>query len=287
MGNYLKSENYSPMRYPGGKGRLSGYFKELLKLNKLYDCTYFEPYAGGAAVALSLLFNQYAQRIVINDFDLCIYALWHSIVNETNKLCSLIANTKIDIETWREMKEINRNEKTNLLRLGFSTLFLNRTNRSGIINAGVIGGLDQKGEWKIDSRFNRDNIIDRIIQISKYKKNIEVYNLDAIELINNHPLIKEDKSFMYLDPPYYKKGKDLYLNYYNREDHEKVFKCLENISSQKWVVTYDNVDYIRKLYKKYRVQYYNLSYCARNYKKGSEIAIFSDKLFLPEFQSPI
>jgi len=282
MGKYIKAENYSPMRYPGGKGKLSGYFKELFKQNRLYDCIYFEPYAGGAGVALSLLFNQYAQKIVINDFDLSIYALWFSIVNKTEKLCELISKTKIDINTWKEMKEINKTEKENILKLGFSTLFLNRTNRSGIINAGVIGGLDQKGTWKIDARFNKEKIIERIHRIAKYKHSIEVHNMDAIELIKTHKLIQGENSFIYLDPPYYKKGKDLYLNYYNDDDHKNVLNCLENVSPKKWVVTYDNIEYIKQLYKRYRVRDYSLSYCAYNYKNGSEIAIYSDSLIIPE-----
>lgn len=283
MGSYIRAENYSPLRYPGGKAKLSAYFKEIYKQNCLFDGVYFEPYAGGAGVALSLLFNQYVSKIIINDFDYAIYALWYSIINETERLIELIDTTKIDIPTWLRMRRINRTEKKNIVMLGFSTLFLNRTNRSGIIDAGVIGGLSQDGKWKIDARFNREEIISRIIQISRFRKDIEVYNLDAIELLKTHKLIHEKKTFVYLDPPYYIKGKDLYLNYYNSSDHKNVLNCLEMSNLENWMVTYDNVEFIRRLYKKYRQQEYSLNYCAAKYQKGSEIAIYSSNLSIPKF----
>lgn len=64
----------SPLRYPGGKGKVADYFKQIFRDNSLYDGVYVEPYAGGASVALSLLFNEYVSKIIINDIDRSIFA---------------------------------------------------------------------------------------------------------------------------------------------------------------------------------------------------------------------
>ena len=157
-GNFKKAENqmtksYSPLRYPGGKGKLIKYFKELFTENSLQQGVYFEPYAGGASVALSLLIDSYASRIIINDIDRSIFSFWYSVLNYTEELCKLIKETPLNMKTWRKQKEIQKHKlDAGILELGFSTLFLNRTNRSGILNAGVIGGNKQRGKWKINSR---------------------------------------------------------------------------------------------------------------------------------------
>ncbi|MFA7662387.1 MAG: DNA adenine methylase, partial [Patescibacteria group bacterium] len=176
---------YSPLRYPGGKNRLAKFIEQICVDNEISG-HYVEPYAGGASVALYLLLEKKVQKITINDFDKSLYAFWWSVLNKTDKLCDFIEHTDITIENWRKMKKIQQQkETTSLFELGFSTLFLNRTNRSGIINAGVIGGLEQKGNYKIDCRFNKMNIIRKIKLIAEHKKQIKLYNLDAIDLIKN------------------------------------------------------------------------------------------------------
>src|SRR3990172_4832599 len=168
---------YSPLRYPGGKGKISSFFKRVFRDNYLYDGVYVEPYAGGASVGLSLLLNQYASKVVINDVDLSIYAFWHSVFSCTDDLCKLILDTPVTIETWKRQKEFQRDRmNTSHLQLGFSTFFLNRTNRSGIVNAGVIGGTKQDGKWRIDARFNKRELIKRIERIARYRDKIVVLN---------------------------------------------------------------------------------------------------------------
>ncbi len=158
---------YSPLRYPGGKGRLSAYFKQIYKANSLCGGAYVEPYAGGAAVALSLLIDGYASKVIINDIDLSIYSFWHSVINKTEELCRLIRDTQVDVKTWERQRRIHKERgQHNLLELGFSTFFLNRSNRSGILDAGIIGGKSQSGKWKIDARFNKNELIKRIQRIS-------------------------------------------------------------------------------------------------------------------------
>ena len=151
---------YSPLRYPGGKGKVADYFKQIFRENFLYDGIYVEPYAGGASVALSLLFNEYASKIIINDIDRSIFSFWHSVLNNTDELCKLIFDTPVTVDNWEIQRHVQKNKhQQNLLEVGFSTFYLNRTNRSGIISAGIIGGRQQTGEWKIDARFNKKNLI--------------------------------------------------------------------------------------------------------------------------------
>lgn len=273
---------YSPLRYPGGKGKVADYFKQIFKDNFLYDGVYVEPYAGGASVALALLFNEYASKIIINDIDRSIFSFWHSVLNKTDELCKLIYDTEVTIDNWEVQRQIQKtkNRQSNL-RVGLSTFFLNRTNRSGILNAGIIGGRQQTGEWKIDARYNKKELINRIERIAQYKDNIELHNSDAIQLVKSLRKTLPQKSLFYFDPPYYVKGKDLYLNYYEGNDHQEVADEISKVSNQKWIITYDDVSPITKLYSEYRKKSFKLHYSAgSSNKQGQEIMIFSDNIYI-------
>ena len=273
---------YSPLRYPGGKGKIADYFKQIFRENSLYDGYYVETYAGGASVALSLLINEYASKIIINDIDKSIYSFWYSVLFKTDELCKLIIDTPVSVENWIKQKEIQKQKnQLDKLEVGFSTFFLNRTNRSGILNAGIIGGKEQKGKWKIDARFNKPDLVKRIKRIAKYKDRIILKNVDALKLIKKLRGSLPTDTLFYFDPPYYIKGKDLYLNYYSPNDHKLIAKEIEKIGSQKWVVTYDNVDFISFQYKSFRKQLYNLNYSASKATQGKELMIFSDNLRIP------
>ncbi|MCK5613521.1 DNA adenine methylase [Candidatus Pacearchaeota archaeon] len=273
---------YSPLRYPGGKGKLTDFFHAIIEENNLSDGYYVEPYAGGASVALSLLFNEYVSKIIINDLDRSIYAFWFSVLNETRKLCELILKTKVNLSNWRKSKKIqHKKQKTSLLELGFSTFFLNRTNRSGIIKGGVIGGKHQEGKWKIDARFNKKDLISRIERIADYKNRIEVYNLDACALCRKLTNLLPKRTLFYFDPPYYLKGRNLYVNYYNYQDHITVARMVRGLRKFRWVVTYDNRDEIKRLYSSHRKIEYSLLYTASKVSEGLEVMFFDDNLNIP------
>lgn len=273
----------SPLRYPGGKLKVVDYIKRLYEANDLYDGTYIEPYAGGASVALSLLFSEYAHTIRINDIDRSIYAFWHSVLNETEALCRLIHDTNVNLEVWQIQHDIqDHKNEVGLLELGFSTFFLNRTNRSGILSAGVIGGKNQTGNFKIDARYNKQDLIERIENIADYSDRIELTNLDAVELLKSIKRPSKD-TLCYLDPPYYIKGRDLYLNYYNDDDHRLIANAVKKYKG-KWIISYDSVPFIKDLYHDYRQEEYYLSYSAGNPAKGREIMVYSDELSIPEMK---
>lgn len=274
-------KTYSPLRYPGGKNKLTSYVTKLINTNNLNGCTYIEPYTGGGAVALNLLFNGIANQIVINDYDRSIYAFWYCVLYRTEDLCNLIINTEITIENWHIQKAIQKNkDNEELLTLGFSTLFLNRTNRSGIIKAGVIGGLKQSGNYKLDCRFKKDDIISKIRHISTFREHIQLYNLDTLDLIKNViPEIQGNK-FIFFDPPYYNKGATLYVNFYKHDDHLELQQCISNINDCYWIVTYDNEEEIREIYSEYRNCVYSLNYTAAEKRLGHEVMFYSDNLII-------
>jgi len=276
----------SPLRYPGGKGMLANFAKLLISSNKLNDGDYVEVYAGGASIAWALLFDGYVKRVHINDISRPIYSFWKSVLRHTDQLCRLIQDTPITIEERSRQKAIQSNpKKYSVLELGFSTFFLNRTNRSGILSGGVIGGKAQNGEWKLDARYNKIDLIARIQKIANHSSKISLHNKDAAVFITDHLPKIPQRSLVYLDPPYYAKGNSLYENYYSNEDHTIIADLVSKID-QPWVVSYDNVDPISKLYGKYHSIEYKLSYSARNRYAGSEIIFFSKKLTIPPVEDP-
>lgn len=196
--------HFTPLRYPGGKGKLAAYIKELIRANKLYDCEYVEPYAGGAGIALELLFQEYATKIHINDYSEPVYAFWKAVLNDTEEFCRLVKNTRLSVPSWDRQKRIFANPKDHgYVELGFATFFLNRTNRSGILNGGVIGGRDQTGPWKIDARYNAKELIFRIESIAKMKRRIKLTRKDSLALLRFGLPKWPKKTLIYLDPPYY------------------------------------------------------------------------------------
>lgn len=267
---------YSPLRYPGGKNKLAKFIAQICIDNNI-DGHYIEPYAGGASVALYLLIEKKVKKITINDFDRSIYAFWYSVLNHTKELCILINSTNINYENWLKQKEIQKNKKTaRLLDLGFSTLFLNRTNISGIINAGMIGGIEQKGKYKIDCRFNKKAIIERIKLIANFRKQITLENLDAIELIKKiQKSLSNTNGIFYFDPPYYNKGSSLYMNSYKHKQHVEVSEAIKNIKNMAWIVSYDNTQEIKDIYSwaEDQIVEYSLNHSAYRSKKGGEIII--------------
>lgn len=269
----------SPLRYPGGKGKVANYIKLVLLENKLVGHEYVEPYAGGASVALSLLFEEYASHVHINDLNASVYAFWKAVLERTDELCARIDTTPVDVGQWRRQRAVQAVPQPDELDLGFSTFFLNRTSRSGIIGGGMIGGGKQDGAWKLDARYNRTELIRRIRKIARYRSRITLTCIDAAEYLAQHvPTI--GSAFVYLDPPYYHKGADLYENFYEHDDHAHIAAITQSLTAP-WIVSYDVVPELEALYAACPRLTYSLSYSAADRMRGAEVMFFGPGLRLP------
>lgn len=278
---YMTWNYYSPLRYPGGKSCLYPFFSRLFIENDLVGVDYVEPYAGGAGLALNLLFDNLVSNIYINDYDSSIYAFWHILLERGDDFCQWIESVSVDVPTWTFYKEILTNGSTDEMEKAKALFFLNRTNVSGVVKGGIIGGFNQTGKFKIDARFNKREIVKRINKIIRHRNQIHLSNFDGIDFISSIDSQFENL-FIYLDPPYYKKGANLYMNFYNDCDHKSLalqVKALKN----KWLISYDNQEFILNLYPEFRKICYKLSQGTSN-RIGDEILIFPDTL---EFKKSI
>lgn len=280
------AEPYSPLRYPGGKARLADFLIEVMKYNGLNMPHYVEPYAGGAGAALRLLFEEFVETIAINDADPRIRCFWQAITKQNDAFLRLLDESVVTVEEWRRQREIyKKRDLRKVLELGFSTFFLNRTARSGIIhNGGPIGGYDQNGNYKIDARYNRAQLARRIHRIGAYADRIEVTGDDGLTLLKklNRYRTRAKKTFVYLDPPYYAKSADLYLNRFTNEQHTNLATYFRSRKNFPWVMTYDNVSEIRDLYSEFLQVCFNLSYSVYKRRQGQELLIYPRSLHVPQ-----
>ena len=269
----------SPFRYPGGKAAVADFVKAVFRGNRLLDGAYAEPYAGGASVALALLFEEYASAIYINDVDPAVYAFWFAALYDNETLCRRIRDARVTVDEWKRQRAVLHASDETTTDLGFAAFFLNRTNRSGIIaSAGMIGGADQSGAWKLDARYNARELAERVARIGRYSDRIHVSNLDALAFLKQVPPTMPAKKLIYLDPPYYVKGRRrLYANFYEPDDHAAIAKALAKTRFP-WLVSYDNVADIRHLYARYRRVTYELRYTAAERQSGAEVMFFSPNL---------
>ena len=284
----IQNHNFhSPLRYPGGKGALANFMKWIIRENDLLDGEYVEAYAGGAGIAWSLLFEEYVSRIHINDLDCALMWFWQAVVDDPDGLCSLIAKTPVTIEAWHQQRAVQAHpDEHSGLEVAFSTLFLNRTNRSGILRGGVIGGKNQTGAWKLDARFHKEDLIRRIQRISRYRDRISLYCMDAADFIRLMPSLVSDRALVYLDPPYYRTGQDLYENHYDPDDHKRISSLIRKKVKRPWVVSYDDVPEVIGLYSDFPQLRYDIEYSAQRRYSGAEVMFHHPELRVPTISKP-
>lgn len=271
----------SPLRYPGGKGRLGPWIASLLKANDLEGGCYVEPYAGGAGVAMYLLLRKHVRRVVINDADPVVYAFWRTIVQEPEALIHEIQTRAPTMETRAFAKDVLENMGAHsTTEIAFATFFLNRTSRSGILKGGVIGGKAQNGKYKLDARYNRNDLIARIQAIAAERHHIQVYGLDAIDFLKKVDPKLPKKSLIYLDPPYYLKGSQLYRNFYEHKDHIDVATVAKGLTHPT-LITYDDAPEIRKIYKGMKSTLLSLHYSTHTERPLTSEVMFYAGLTLP------
>ena len=271
----------SPLRYPGGKAKLYDFVRSIIIANNLSGETYIEPFAGGAGLAIKLLLEGDVKKIVLNDFDPAVFCFWDTVVHHPQNLISYISTVSISMSEWERQHEVYLNQSQHTPdEVAKSVLFLNRTNVSGVITGGVIGGKKQEGQYKLDARFNRHELISKITSIANCSEKIDLYNLDASVFLKT-VLPHYYKVLINFDPPYVEKGGQLYKNSFTTEDHKALRDCIANCK-RKWIVTYDMCDEVAELYKKFRGGTIETYYSANNVRKAQEYVFFSNNIVLPK-----
>lgn len=275
---------HSPLRYPGGKTQLADFVANLIEINEMTNITYIEPFAGGSGVSLQLLFDGIVDHIVINDYDKSIYSIWNAIINHTDRFIQLIRETPITIDEWHHQKNIYLANRThmNSIEGGFATFFLNRTNVSGIISGGPIGGYKQKGKYKIDCRFNKNSLIDKVQAIADRHNDITLYRKDANKLVD---IIQQeynpDSTFIFFDPPYFTQGQNLYLSFISKKEHTRMKRSIDKLNNFYWILTYDTAPQISEIYVDASQRYeYELLYSANKKIKATEFLFASSRVEL-------
>jgi DNA adenine methylase len=275
----------SPLRYPGGKAILSEFLTDVIDLNDLRDCTYFEPYAGGAGAALSLLKNRVVPEIYLNDADVRIYAFWRAALHHAERFVERIASVRLTITEWRRQHEICAHpSKHRLFDVGFAAFYMNRCNRSGVLTgSGPIGGYEQSGTWRMGVRFYRETLAERILRFSKMRGNIHVFQQDAIDFLKaTLPRGRRRKQvFVYIDPPYVNNGQRLYLNAYKAEDHKLLAKYLRTQKTLPWIMSYDDSALVRELYQPCKMALLPIRYSLQAKRSAYELIIAPDNVVVP------
>ena len=280
----------SPFRYPGGKATIAAFLSKTIELNDLTGCSYFEPYAGGAGAGLHLLQEDSVSELRLNDQDPCLAAAWNAILNDTKRFVDAIHSVPLNVAEWMKQQDIFRRADTsNKFQLGFSAFYLNRCNRSGVLRgAAPIGGYAQKGKWKIDARFNRENLAKRVQKIGDRSEQIHMSNMDALDfLLKQVPHGNKRKHvFVYMDPPYYSNADRLYMNSYSDRDHRSLAHYVRRQRILKWAISYDDTEFIRKLYQSASISHISLKYSLQKKQKATELIIAPLHLQLPDSNTP-
>ena len=273
---------YSPLRYPGGKGKLASFMEYMIDQLGHQGGTYIEPFAGGAGIAMELLLRNVVSRIVINDYDKAVWSFWKAILTETDRFVEEIRTVPLTVDEWQKQHEIlvTQNDKYSF-ELGFAAFYLNRTNRSGIIKGGVIGGQEHAKDWKMDVRFKREELVTRIQRIAARKKDIKLYNKDVNSFIKNYVPLYEENALIYFDPPYFRKGQQLYMNFFNYKDHVRIEQEIREHVNCDWIITYDYEPQIEEIYHNYNLRLYDLNYSVSTKRKANELMIFKDGIIIP------
>lgn len=265
----------SPLRYPGGKAALANFLADLIDLQHPRPRVYVEPFAGGAGAALRLLYGEHVDRVVLNDLNPGIAAFWRAVFHHTDDLIERVRFCELSINAWHGYRAQYLSGECSDIELGFATLYLNRTNRSGILNARPIGGLEQAGKWKLGVRFNREDLVARIRILGAYRDRVDVQQRDALDLLAT---IDTTQALLYVDPPYIVQGDELYLDTLTWEDHQRLARLLKR-RHRRWVLTYDTDPRVPSLlYKNLRCAQFSIKHTAAVQQIGTEYAVFSQSL---------
>ena len=245
---------------------------------------------------MDLLLKDDIEFVYLNDADLGIASFWEAIRTEPERLIDEIMTVEVSVNHWLEVRNRRKEliERFNArdeddpkynFELGFLTFYLNRTNISGIIDGGCVGGMQQSGKYRIDCRFSRDGLASKVSRIAKKASSFAVSCMDGVDFLSEkfRVLLKENgyslsDSLVYIDPPYVKQGKNLYFNSMGETEHRRLAGTLKNWTCENWFLTYDNSPLVKELYRGWDMRLLSVKYSANSRERASELAIFPPTL---------
>lgn len=268
-------------RYPGGKNKIN----KIIQRN-LYDPEideYREPFFGGGSVGITFLNNiniffDNLKKVWINDSDSGIFCLWKSVIENHEELKKriLLYSPKTE-DFYNFKKELLKNSYEDILEIGLKKLIIHQISYSGLgaKSGSPLGGKNQQSKYKIDCRWNPENICKKIEKINKIlnRYDIKCTCEDFSILLKN----VGKKTLLYLDPPYYYKGRNLYQLYFKEEDHIRLAKELKKLNC-KWVLSYDYCEEIIDLYNWANIIEIPVKYSIRGMNIKKELLISNDNI---------
>jgi DNA adenine methylase len=289
----------SLIRYPGGKSKLCQQIIDKLSSYITPNTIYYEPFFGGGGIGLKLLknpplksplgmryiFYPTISSIWINDKDIGISCLWTSVIKYAEKLKRKIIDFKPSVFDFyafkRELLRLDRKPilEDDIVDIGFKKLAIHQISYSGLgtKSGGPLGGINQQSKYLIDCRWSPKYLCKKIDNFHTLFSNINIEqqyctNEDFGVLLNN----ANTNCLVYLDPPYYVKGNELYQCGFNENDHVRLSNMLR-IANYKWLLSYDDCPEIRKLYWWANTESLSVNYTINTSNNKNELLITNAK----------
>jgi DNA adenine methylase len=262
----------SPLRYPGGKSRAVDLIAKILP-----DFQEFrEPFVGGGSIFIHLKQLFPNRKFWINDLYTELYKFWQ--VSQTD-----LESVVKQVETWKKEfqngKELHKFLAENIASFNdlqtASTFFIfNRITFSGTTEA---GGFSQQA---FEKRFT-DSSIWRLQQLENVLENVKITNFDYQNVIEP----EGENVLIYLDPPYFSATKSALYGkngkLHKAFDHQRFAETLKNCP-HKWLITYDDCEFIRELFSFAEITSWDLMYGMRNQTATSDQR--GKELFISNFE---
>ncbi len=277
--------SHSLLRYPGGKTYLAPFLRRVLEANQMLNGTYVEPFAGSAGAALRLLAEGHVSQIILGDIDPVVSSFWELSLKESDALISFIRTVPLDIKEWHKQREAYFDVSRPLQERAYAFFYLNRTNRSGVLFAGPIGGKKQDGKYLLGARFNREGLISRARTIADLASSIDFRRSNAVTLCRavaaEHTAIG-GKYFLYLDPPYYEWGPELYISTFSPRQHMYLASALAQIGSVPWLLSSDCHPDAIETYSRFNQAQVSMNYSIHQHRKATELLVWPSWTKMPK-----
>jgi DNA adenine methylase len=272
------------LRYPGGKTNVVGQITS--RLQAMFaglspSAEYREPFIGSGAVAISLLQRQPGPAW-INDRDPAMAALWDSVINRSDSLKLLVTlfSDIINVNYFYYYKKylcsIVNPEDLQRFDPGWvalAKLAVHQMSFSGLgtCAGGPLGGRSQRGQSRVYSRYNAELLCTKIDSCRDILSTVPLRN-GICTCLDFEELFSPGEAVIYLDPPYYEAGPELYQHSFHHNDHVRLAGLLRK-ETRPWLLSYDANPAILDLYSWARIEEIEVPYPINGCEKKVELLI--------------